>query len=76
MPNQRKNQSSDFFEILPQAISSLRKTIITPIFGDSKDEKYANVRPPLRSELFTEQQLEQHAIAISKKHLLVIKPNA
>ena len=76
MPNQRKNQSSDFFEILPQAISSLRKTIITPIFGDSKDEKYANVRPPLRSELFTEQQLEQHAVAISKKHLLIIKPNA
>ncbi|MBC7867086.1 MAG: cyclic beta 1-2 glucan synthetase, partial [Gloeobacteraceae cyanobacterium ES-bin-316] len=69
--NQRKAPNTDFFEILPQAISSLKKTIITPIFGDGKNEKYANERPPLRSELFTEEQLEQHALALSKKHPLI-----
>ncbi|HSN61633.1 MAG TPA: hypothetical protein VLR49_11910, partial [Ferruginibacter sp.] len=71
MSNQRKNQSSDFFESLPQALSSFKKNIISPIFGDGKNEKYANERPPLRSELFTEEQLEQHAVAISKKHPLI-----
>ena len=71
MSNQRKNQSSDFFESLPQALSSFKKNIITPIFGDGKNEKYANERPPLRSELFTDKQLEQHAVAISKKHPLI-----
>jgi cyclic beta-1,2-glucan synthetase len=71
MSNQRKNPSTDLFEMLPQAIAALRKNIIEPIFGDSRYDKYANERPPLRSELFTEQQLEQHAIAISRKHQLI-----
>ena len=71
MSNQRKNQPNDLFELLPQAIAALRKTIITPIFGDSRSDKYANERPPLRSELFTEEQLEQHAGAISRKHQLI-----
>ena len=71
MLNQRKNQNSDLFEMLPQAISSLKKTIIEPIFGDGRPEKYTNERPPLRSELFTEEQLEQHARTISRKHQLI-----
>ena len=69
--NQRKNQPNDLFEKLPQAIAALRKNIIEPIFGDSRIDKYANERPPLRSELFTEEQLEQHARAISRKHQLI-----
>ena len=69
--NQRKGPNQDFFEILPQAISSLKKTIINPIFGDSKNEKYSNERPPLRAELFTEEQLEQHALALAAKHPLI-----
>ena len=69
--NQRKNQNNDLFEILPQAISSLKKTIIEPIFGDGRPEKYTNERPPLRAELFTEEQLEQHARNISRKHQLI-----
>ncbi len=71
MNNQRKNQPNDLFEMLPQAIAALRKNIIEPIFGDSRTDKYANERPPLRSELFTEEQLEQHARAISTKHQLI-----
>ena len=66
--NQRKNQNTELFEMLPQAISTLKKTIIEPIFGDGMLEKYTNERPPLRSELFTEEQLEQHAVAIARNH--------
>ncbi|MEP6675615.1 MAG: hypothetical protein ABJA78_10680, partial [Ferruginibacter sp.] len=69
--HQKKNNQKDLFELLPQAITTLRKNIIEPIFGDGKNNKYANERPPLRSELFTEEQLEQHAIAISRKHTLI-----
>ena len=69
--NSKKNNQKDIFELLPQAITTLRKNIIDPIFGDGKSDKYANERPPLRSELFTEEQLEQHAIAISRKHILI-----
>ena len=69
--NNRNNQPNDLFKMLPQAIAKLKKNIIEPIFGDARNNKYADERPPLRSELFTAAQLEQHARAISKKHLLV-----
>ena len=69
--NLRKNQQNDLFEILPQAISTLKKNIIQPIFGDILGNKYENERPPLREELYTAAQLEQHAKALSKKHQLV-----
>ena len=71
MGNQRKNQPNDLFERLPQAIAALRKNIIEPIFGDRGMDKYANESPPLRSELFTAEQLEHHASAISRKHKLI-----
>ena len=57
--NQKINQPNELFEMLPQAIAALKKNIIDPIFGESKTDKYANERPPLRSELFTAEQLEQ-----------------
>ena len=72
--NQRKVQSPDFFEILPQAISTIKKNIINPILGDGRNEKYINERPPLRKELFTEEQLEQHAFNLSTKHQLISSP--
>ena len=69
--NQKTNQPNELFEMLPQAIGALKKNIIDPIFGENKSEKYANERPPLRSELFTAEQLEQHARVISRKHQLI-----
>lgn len=65
--NQRKNQHNDFFENLPQAFSNITKTII-PIFSDGKNTVYTNERPPLRAELFTNEQLEQHARNLARKH--------
>ena len=49
--NQKINQPNELFEMLPQAIAALKKNIIDPIFGENKTDKYANERPPLRSEL-------------------------
>src|SRR4051812_16935686 len=70
---QGKNHQKDLFEMLPNAIASLKKSIIEPIFGDGKNDKYANERPPLRSELFTEEQLELYARGLSRKHALILK---
>ena len=67
----RKKIDKDIFELLPQAIAALKKNMIVPFFGESKD-KYANERPPLRAELFTEEQLKLHAKAISNKHELIL----
>ena len=69
--SQQKSHDKDLFEMLPQAIAAFKKNMIQPIFGESKNNKYINERPPLRSELFTEEQLKQHARAISKKHVLI-----
>src|SRR5450432_1071302 len=69
--DQRKNRPKEIFEMLPQAITSLKKNIIEPIFGDNWNEKYAGERPPLRSELFTEEQLENHARGLAARHILI-----
>jgi cellobiose phosphorylase len=67
----RKNGTKELLELLPQAISSLRKNIIEPIFGENGNEKYPGERPPLRSELFTEEQLENHARGLAARHILI-----
>ncbi len=67
----RKKIDTDIFELLPHAIAALKKNMIDPFLGESKD-KYADERPPLRAELFTEEQLKLHAKAISKKHELIL----
>ena len=59
------------FEILPHAVTAFKKNLINPFFGDYKNTLYVNESAPLRSELFTEEQLKQHAKIISKKHLLI-----
>ena len=60
-PAERKNQQKDLFEMLPKAITALKKNIIEPFFGEVNAGKYDENKPPLRSEIFTEEQLEQHA---------------
>jgi cyclic beta-1,2-glucan synthetase len=69
----KKNQQTDILEILPNAIASLKKNIIDPFLGDSHNGKYNDEKPPLRSELFTEQQLEEHARYLAKRHSLLSK---
>jgi len=68
----KKNQPHDIFSaVLPQAITSLTKTILTPFFGDSLKDKYANEKSPFRSELFTIEQMELYAQKLAKKHTLI-----
>ena len=71
MSGYKKKADKDILEILPQAIAAFKKSMIEPFLGENKNAKYINERPPLRSELFTEEQLKQHAKAISKKHTLI-----
>ncbi|MGC4101978.1 GH36-type glycosyl hydrolase domain-containing protein [Ferruginibacter sp.] len=68
--NAKKNDNT-IFEILPHAVSALKKTVIAPFFGEDSSTRYLNERPPLRSELYTEEQLKQHAKTISKRHGLI-----
>ena len=65
-----KNKDKDLFQLLPQAIAGLKKTIIDPLLGDNIIDKYANEQPPLRSEIFTKEKLEAHAVTIAKRHEL------
>ncbi len=66
--NQRKEKESGVFEMLPQAIAALKKNIIDPIIGDHA--RHSDERSPLRSELFTEEQLEQYATGLAARHQL------
>ena len=69
--NQRNSGSTELFKILPQAISSFKKNIIEPIFGEKGNEKYADRRLPFRSELFTGEQMENHARELAARHILI-----
>ena len=66
---------ADIFELLPQAIIGLKKNIIDPFFGDTTNYKNSAGKNPLRAELFTVEQLEQHAVFIAGRHSLVSKPS-
>lgn len=68
----KKNTGKDILELLPQAISLLKKNMVDP-FLVSDSDKYENESPPLRAELFTEEQLKQHARTISKSHELSLE---
>ncbi len=68
-----KNNKNDFFELLPQAIAGLKKNIIEPFFGDNGNDKYADERPPLRAEIFTQDKLDQYAATLAKRHVLIYK---
>ena len=66
----RKKKQADIFEMLPQAINALKKNIIEPFFGDTSTDKNNAGKNPLRAELFTVEQLEQHALSLAGKHKL------
>jgi len=57
-------------DLFPQAISALKKNLITPLFSENLFEKYGAEKEPLRSELFTLQQMEQHARSLAGRHIL------
>ena len=67
-----KNQN-DLFKLLPHAIAKPKKNIIDPFFGDNEDGKYANQRPPLRAEIFTREKMEQYAVTLAKRHVLITR---
>ena len=67
----KKRKSKDIFaDMLPQAMSVLKKSILDPLFGDNLMRKYANEKSPLRSELFSSGQLQQHAVKLANSHKL------
>ena len=68
---QKKIQPKAIFEIFPQAIATLKKNIFIPFFGFNRIVQYANEKAPLRSELFTEEQLAQYAETLAKSHTIV-----
>ncbi|SJZ97061.1 GH36-type glycosyl hydrolase domain-containing protein [Sediminibacterium ginsengisoli] len=67
----RKSQQKDILEILPHAIESIKKSILTPFFGDDLVKKYAGEQTPLRSELFSVEQLADYAGNLAKTHVLI-----
>ncbi|MEP6711700.1 MAG: glucoamylase family protein [Ferruginibacter sp.] len=71
--NGQKTNQKDILELLPNAVNAFKKNIIDPFLTDSSSIKYPNERPPLRAELFTEQQLEEHAKLLAKRHTLLTK---
>ncbi|MDP9229621.1 MAG: cyclic beta 1-2 glucan synthetase, partial [Bacteroidota bacterium] len=71
MKKYKKNKTKDVFsEMLPQAISVLKRSILDPLLGDNVMRKYANEKSPLRSELFSSGQMQQHAVKLAKSHKL------
>ena len=68
---QRKNKQKDIFEMLPDAISRVKKNLIEPFFSSGNNE--AEDSMPLRAEIFTEEQLDHHARALAKRHILISK---
>src|SRR5450432_1356946 len=70
---QKENKSKEIFKILPGAIAALKKNLIEPVFGDNFNGSGTEEKLPLRSELFTEEQLEKYAITLAEKHILLSK---
>lgn len=68
---QSKGSQKDLFELLPDAISRFRKNVIDPFFSWTSNT--ADESQPLRAEIYTEEQLELHAISLAGKHVLISK---
>src|SRR5262245_20614679 len=66
-----KIQKDDLFDLLPGAINRFKKNVVEPFFTSSADSEDPAKSLPLRSEIFTEEQLEQHAKALAAKHVLI-----
>lgn len=69
--NKKKIQQKDLFKILPQAIAKFKKNVIEPFF--TGESAALNESLPLRSEIYTEEQSEQHAKILAQKHTLISK---
>lgn len=68
-----KNQQSGIFtEVLPLAITNLKKSIVTTFQGTSLADKYANEKSPFRAELFTIEQMELYAKKLARNHKLIL----
>ncbi|MGZ8558483.1 MAG: cyclic beta 1-2 glucan synthetase, partial [Chitinophagaceae bacterium] len=67
----RKKNQTDLFELLPQAIAKFKKNVIEPFFTSGSNGTDESL--PLRSEIYTEEQLDQHAKALSRRHTLITK---
>ena len=70
MDTRTKKTEKEFFDILPQAITRLKKNIIEPFFGESNNGKNNGEENPLRSEIFTRDRLVQHAVTLAKRHVI------
>ena len=67
-----KKQSKDkFSDVLPNALATLKKSIIKPFLGENLVKKYKDEKQPLRSDLFTIEQIEQYAQKLAKSHSLI-----
>jgi len=66
----KKRQRDILSDMLPQAMSVLKKSILDPLFGDNLMRKYANEKSPLRSELFSSGQMQEHAMKLARSHKL------
>ncbi len=69
--DQRKRQKKDLFEMLPQAIHKFKKNMIEPFFSSGVNGTHENILLPLRAEIYTEEQLDQHAKTLAGKHVLI-----
>ncbi|MCY7293413.1 MAG: hypothetical protein LH615_14635, partial [Ferruginibacter sp.] len=70
----QNNKDKVLFELLPQAFAGIKKTIFDPLLGESNDD--IDEKPPLRSEIFTKERLEAHAITIAKRQEIFFDKNA
>ena len=70
--DQRKKQQKDLFEMLPQAIAKFKKNVIEPFFSIGSNGT-DNESLPLRAEIYTEEQLDQHARTLARRHTLITK---
>jgi cyclic beta-1,2-glucan synthetase len=68
---QGKSEPNDLFDMLPRAITVLKKNIIRPFVSTNLVEKYTNERPPLRGELFSALQIESYAKRLARNHVLI-----
>ncbi|MEO6405524.1 MAG: glucoamylase family protein [Ferruginibacter sp.] len=70
--HQSKDKRKNVFDVLPRAIAGFKRNIIDPYLGESLPET-SQEKQPLRREIFTSYQLEQHAIALAKRYKLLDK---
>ncbi len=75
MKKYKENHSKDVFsEMIPQALTLIKKSVLDPIFGNNLMRKYADEKSPLRSILYSSEQMQQHAVKLARSHRLTEGP--